>query len=399
EDVQQVAEAFGYSLQDLQSVPVESHLGLSCGNPIAAASIKGGENVLDLGSGGGIDVFLAASKVGAQGHVIGLDMSPDMVARARLNAEKNNLRPPRVAFVQAQLTEPLPIVSDSIDCVLSNCVINLLPGSRKASILKEIYRVLRPGGRLVLDDIIAKQPLPEYIRNDLASYVSCISGAIQVDEYRVLLAAAGLEDVVFVDTKGDINVYYQTQPASSPCCSPAASSGPSKPTPDFNANEWVASYQIYAIKPQLEDYDPQAGPTAPLLRWWDAYPDSESADLPSLSAQAVAELVRDKTRKDFAVIDVRRNDHAGGHVRSSYQCPAQTFYDDLPEFYQRFKEVEKVVFYCGSSNGRGPRCAGWYRKHLMAVGNAKSQAYILEGGIKAWLKEFAHIDELVDTDW
>ena len=145
-----------------------------------------------------------------------------------------------------------------------------------------------------------------------------------------ILCLISATDVVFVDTKGDINVYYQTQPASSSCCSPAASSGPPKPTPDFNANEWVgalnihvhtdgipiifshyaASYQIYAVKRQLADYDPQAGPTAPLLRWWDAYPDSESASLPSLSAQAVAELVRDKTRKDFVVIDVRRNDHA-----------------------------------------------------------------------------------------
>ncbi|KAJ3497787.1 hypothetical protein NLJ89_g10301 [Agrocybe chaxingu] len=394
-----VAEAFGYTEEQLKSVPEEAHLGLSCGNPVAAASIKEGETVVDLGSGGGIDIFLAAEKAGPSGKAIGLDMSPDMIALARKNASKKGLKPPHVAFVQALLTEPLPIEPNSVDCVLSNCVINLLPFEGKVILLKEIHRILKPGGRTVIDDIVARKPLPENIKKDLLAYISCISGAILEEQYKSLLADAGFStsDVLLVDTKKDLSVYYQNgenQVATS-CCTPAPPGiTPSKP--DFDVNEWVASFQIYALKDGSTTENP---PTA-LLRWWDAYPTVESS--PSfLTAEEVAALVRDPTAsKDTAIIDVRRNDHAGGHVRGSHNWAAQTFHDDLPAFYEQFKETSRVIFYCQSSNGRGPRSAGWYQDYLDAQGEGshKSTAYVLKGGIKNWLKMFEGQEDLIDRD-
>jgi ubiquinone/menaquinone biosynthesis C-methylase UbiE len=182
-----VAKAFGYTEDQLKSVPEAAHMGLSCGNPIATASIKEGETVVDLGSGGGIDVFLAAYKAGPTGKIIGIDMSSDMISLARKNALKKGLNSPHVAFVEALLTEALPIESSSVDCVLSNCVINLLPMEGKANLLKEVHRILKPGGRVVLDDIVAKKQLPDNILTDLAAYVGCISGAILEEEYKALM--------------------------------------------------------------------------------------------------------------------------------------------------------------------------------------------------------------------
>jgi len=325
-----------------------------------------------------------------------------MIKRARDNAKKDNLRPPNVAFIQTHLTEPLPIASDSVDCVLSNCVINLLPLDGKAGLLKEVYRVLKPGGRLYFDDIIAKQKLPDAIRKDLASYVGCISGAIQIDEYRDLLATAGLQDIVFVETRGDLNIYSQTDSTAatvSKCCGSDASCEPSQPTPSFDANEYVASYQIYALKAKttILDVESVEAPSA-ILRWWDAYPAVQSSLVSRISIEDVASLIRNGSRSDYAIIDVRRNDHAGGHVRGSYQWPAQTFYDDLDDFYKKFKDTEKVIFYCSSSNGRGPRCAGWYQDHLTAQGNTESRAYVMAGGVKAWLEKFGDAEDLVDKD-
>jgi SAM-dependent methyltransferase/rhodanese-related sulfurtransferase len=401
---QRVAKAFGYSLEELQSIPAESHMGLSCGNPVAAASLQGGEKVLDLGSGAGMDVFLAASKVGPDGQAIGLDMSSDMIKRARDNAKKENHRPPNVAFIQAHLTEPLPITSDSIDCVLSNCVVNLLPLNGKANLLKEVYRVLKPGGRVYFDDIIAKQELPDPILKDLASYVGCVSGAIQVNQYHDLLAAAGFQDIVFVDTRGDLNIYSGARDdpsatAVSTCCSSDASCVPSEPTLSFDANKYAASYQIYALKAEAAVTGSESVEApSPILRWWDAYPSVQSTIVSRISIEEVASLIRNASPGDYAVIDVRRHDHSGGHVRGSFQWPAQTFYDDLHEFYEKFKNAEKVIFYCSSSNGRGPRCAGWYQYHLAAHGNTKSKAYIMTGGVKAWLEKFSDAEDLVDKD-
>ncbi|KAH9978361.1 NAD(P)-binding protein [Russula compacta] len=375
-----VAEAFGYTPEQLQTIPMESNMGLSCGNPVAAAGAKEGERILDLGCGGGIDVLLAASKVGATGQAIGLDISSDMISLARRNAQRQNLHSPQVAFVQAPLTEPLPISSGSIDCILSNCVINLLPLSGKANLFKEAFRVLKPGGRIVLDDIIAKKSLPDDIRNNLALYVGCIAGAIESDIYRQLLVEAGLTDIVFVDTRGDINVYAKANGSSTTSC-PQQSNPP--PRPNFDSNDGSSHCEARDA----------------LLRWWDAYPPvKSSAEL--IDINELASLIRDVNlnKSDYSVIDVRRDDHAGGHVRNSTQCPAQTFYDDLPSFFKKFGQTSKVIFYCGSSNGRAPRCAGWYQDCLNDNGVTSSKAYVLEGGIKAWLSKFGEDADLVDED-
>ncbi|KAJ8596567.1 S-adenosyl-L-methionine-dependent methyltransferase [Rhizopogon salebrosus TDB-379] len=261
-----VAEAFGYTAEQLKSIPAESHMGLSCGNPVAMASIKEGETVLDLGSGAGIDVLLAAQKVGPNGQVIGLDMSTDMVNLARKNASKQGYTPPQVVFIQTQLAQPLPVETASVDCILSNCVINLLPEAGKAALLKETYRVLKPNGRFVVDDIIGRKPFPDAIRNDLAGYVGCISGALQLEQYRALMKDAGYTDALFVETGGDLDIYNTAgstgccapQPsASTGCCAPKTSvptgcCAPSAtPLPQTNIkslNEWAASYQVFAKK-------------------------------------------------------------------------------------------------------------------------------------------------------
>ncbi|KAF8909647.1 arsenite S-adenosylmethyltransferase [Gymnopilus junonius] len=389
--------------EELSSVPEGAHMGLSCGNPVATASIKEGETVVDLGSGGGIDIFLAAEKVGPTGQAIGLDMSNDMIDLARKNAAKKGLKPPQVAFVNALLTEPLPIESDSVDCVLSNCVVNLLPYDGKANLLKEVHRILKPGGRIVLDDILAKKHLPDNIKNDLASYVGCIGGAIQVEEYKALLKEAGLTNTLFVDTKNDLSVYYQGSRDAASCCAPAASSCCTPAPPAFIAfsqsgtdiYNLIASYQIYALK----DGTPTAEPSKVLSRWWDAYPATQSSP-PSITAEELITLKRDPaSASDFAIIDVRKGDHAGGHVRGSHNWFAQSFYDDLPAFYEKFKDTPKVIFYCQSSNGRGPRSAAWYQDYLNSIGDdQKSAAFVLKGGIKNWLANFKEEKDLIDFD-
>ncbi|RDB15985.1 putative arsenite methyltransferase [Hypsizygus marmoreus] len=381
----ELAGSVGYTQDDLQSIPDAAQLGVGCGNPVASVNLKGGEILIDLGSGGGIDVFLAASKVGPNGQVIGIDVSPDMVDLARRNAKRQGLKPPHVAFIQASLAEPLPITSNSVDYVFSNCVINLLPPAGKSNLLKEVNRVLKPGGRIVFDDILAKQPLSEDIRNDLRAYVSCIAGSIQVEDYKTLLDTAGFLDARFVETKNDL------QAICSGCC-------PKAPAPaTLDVNSLVASYQISAVKSNASNAE--NAPTSPLLRWWDAYPTVKST--PSLISQdELADLVRSETgsQSDFAVIDVRRNDHAGGHVRGSDNWHAQTFYDDLPAFFEKYRNTSRVTFYCGSSSGRGPRCAGWYQDYLNETGTTTSAAYVLQGGVKAWLAKFGNEDRFVDKD-
>ncbi|KAF8157807.1 S-adenosyl-L-methionine-dependent methyltransferase [Crassisporium funariophilum] len=385
-----VAKAFGYTEEQLESVPDESHLGLSCGNPVAAASIKEGETVIDLGSGGGIDVFLAAAKAGPSGKAIGLDMSLDMIALARKNASAKGLKPPQVAFVHAQLAEALPIESCSTDCILSNCVINLLPFDGKAKLFKEAHRILKPQGRIVLDDIIAKKPLPDEIKDDLTAYVGCISGAILLTEYEGLLKSAGFSDVLFVDTKSDLNAYY---PQEGGCCSVKTSSSLPK-KPNYDVNEWVASYQVYALKSGAAI----GTSSTALLHWWDAYPTVKSTP-PLMTDAELAALIRDpEASGEFAVIDVRRNDHAGGHVRGSHNWPAQTFYDDLPVFFEKFRNTPRVIFYCQSSQGRGPRCAGWYQDFLDTNGDHKSMSYTLKGGVKNWLTRYSGEQDLSDRD-
>jgi len=262
--VRAVAEAFGYSAEELAAIPAEANMGLSCGNPTALANLKPGEVVVDLGSGGGMDVFLAATKVGPTGKAIGIDMTPQMIDLARVNAKKHNIT--NVEFHLAQIDQ-IPLEDQSVDVVISNCVINL--AADKGAVFVEIFRILKRGGRVAVSDIALKQPLPDALKEDAMAYVGCIAGAIMIDEYVAGLKHAGFADVVVVDSGADLNAYSQVE-GQSACCSPATKSstlpiassgccGESAPVKSMhkdlaevlskcNVNEFAASVKVYAIK-------------------------------------------------------------------------------------------------------------------------------------------------------
>ncbi|KAL4912998.1 UbiE/COQ5 family methyltransferase [Aspergillus aurantiobrunneus] len=241
-----IAKAFGYSAADLSSLPGTANLGLSCGNPVAYANMNQGETVVDLGCGGGIDVFLAARKVGMEGKAIGIDMTEEMIALAQKNAEAAGLS--NTLFIKARI-DSIPLESSSIDCIISNCVINLVPRAEKLRVFREIARLLKPGGRVAISDILARKKLPAAIVNDMVLYVGCIAGASLVAEYREYLDEAGFGDILIVDTNADINLYKQSSYLSqNSCCSTEA---PAKTLTsgfsDVDFNEWVGSFQVYAV--------------------------------------------------------------------------------------------------------------------------------------------------------
>jgi ubiquinone/menaquinone biosynthesis C-methylase UbiE len=262
--VKAVAEAFGYSPEELTSIPAEANMGLSCGNPTATANLRPGEVVVDLGSGGGLDVFLSSKQVGPTGKAIGIDMTPSMIERAKANAERGDYS--NVEFHLAQI-DSLPLPDESVDCVISNCVINLAPD--KPAVFREIARVLKPGGRLAVSDIALKAELPEAVASSLAAYVGCIAGALQIGTYREELLKAGFEYVEIVDSGADLNAYKQVEnqagccsPAMAEpnpfavvqeaCCRPASSSlheDLSSLLDTYDVNEAAASVKVYAIKP------------------------------------------------------------------------------------------------------------------------------------------------------
>ncbi len=213
--VRAVAEAFGYTAEELTSIPAGANMGLSCGNPTATAHLKRGEVVVDLGSGGGLDVFLAATMVGPEGRAIGIDMTPSMLDRARANAVAGGYT--NVEFYLAEM-DRIPLPDASVDCVISNCVINLAPD--KPAVFREIARILKPGGRVALSDIALKGALPEAVAKSMAAYVGCIAGAIHVDEYRKGLQDAGFAHVEIVDSGADLNAYAKVENQAG-CCSPA----------------------------------------------------------------------------------------------------------------------------------------------------------------------------------
>jgi len=189
-----ISKKIGYSNSDLHSVPEGANLGLGCGNPVALASLKEGETVLDLGAGAGFDCFLAAQRVGKKGRIIGVDMTPEMVEKAQVNAEKGQYH--NVEFKLGDI-EKLPVDSLSVDVIISNCVINLSPD--KEHVFTEAFRVLKPGGRLMISDIVLLNELPEFIKNNAQAYIGCVSGAILKDSYINLIKKAGFKDVQIID--------------------------------------------------------------------------------------------------------------------------------------------------------------------------------------------------------
>src|SRR5688500_11080164 len=278
--VRAVAAAFGYTAEEHASIPAEANLGLSCCNPTATANLREGETVVDLGSGGGLDVFLAAAKVGPTGRAIGIDMTPEMIERARRNAEQGNNGEPftNVEFHLATI-DKLPLADNSVDCVISNCVINL--ASDKAAVFREIARVLKPGGRVAVSDIALKKELPAELANDIAAYTGCIAGAIPIADYRRGLLEAGFSRVEVIDSAADLNAYAKLENQSGCCSPPAESASTTKavattatpccaPTPvaavssccstseskegisellgRYNVNDYAASVKVYAVK-------------------------------------------------------------------------------------------------------------------------------------------------------
>jgi arsenite methyltransferase len=282
--VQAVAEAFGYTAEELTSIPAEANMGLSCGNPTATAHLRPGEVVVDLGSGGGLDVFLAAKMVGPDGRAIGIDMTTAMIERARANAQAGGYI--NVEFYQSTIDQ-IPLPDSSVDCVISNCVLNLAPD--KPAVFREIARILKPGGRVAVSDIALKHELPEAVAQSMAAYVGCIAGAIKIGDYRDGLLAAGFEHVEIVDSGADLNAYAKVQNQAG-CCSPSMSETrpngtnalqviegaccASAPTPSpslhddltmllsqHDINAAAASVKVYAIKPQIAASKVCCGPT------------------------------------------------------------------------------------------------------------------------------------------
>jgi arsenite methyltransferase len=264
--VRGVAEAFGYSAEELAAIPAGANMGLSCGNPTAFANLRPGETAVDLGCGGGLDVFLAAAKVGPTGRAIGIDMTPEMLDRARANAARHGLA--NVEFHQATI-DHLPLADDSVDCLVSNCVINLAPD--KPAVFREMFRVLKPGGRVAVSDIALKKTLPDAIARDVMAYVGCIAGAIPLEDYAAGLRDAGFEEVQVVDTRKDLNAYAKVENQTA-CCSPSMAPQGGLPMADacgsptdrftgsevhsglrdllleYDVNEYAASVQVYALK-------------------------------------------------------------------------------------------------------------------------------------------------------
>jgi arsenite methyltransferase len=188
-----IAKQVGYSEEDLSAVPDGANLGLGCGNPVALASLKPGEVVLDLGSGAGFDAFLASPRVGPKGKIIGVDMTPEMLDKARENKAKGNYT--NVEFRLGEI-ENLPVADNSVDVIISNCVINL--SVDKPRVFAEAFRVLKPSGRLMVSDMVVKKELPEFIEKSIAAYIGCVSGASVKDDYLNMIKTAGFTEVKIV---------------------------------------------------------------------------------------------------------------------------------------------------------------------------------------------------------
>jgi len=237
----QVARGLGYTDAELATLPEEANLGLSCGNPTALAGLQPGETVLDLGSGAGLDAFLAAQRVGPSGKVMGVDMTPEMLAKARANAvtfrERTGLA--NVEFLEGQI-EAIPLPDASVDVVLSNCVLNLSPD--QARVWKEIARVLRPGGRVSISDMVLLRPLPEAVRQDVEALVGCIAGAALKSDLERMMQDAGLVDLSLVPKEGAVEAML---PGDDPMADHLGSLMPAGSRPaDFIASLIISARKI-----------------------------------------------------------------------------------------------------------------------------------------------------------
>jgi SAM-dependent methyltransferase len=190
DNLEDICKRIGYSEEDISAAPPESNLGLGCGNPVALAAIKEGERVLDMGSGAGFDCFLASSLVGPSGQVIGVDITSEMVDKARANAKKGGYE--NIDFRQGDL-ENMPVADNYVDVVISNCVINLVPNKRL--VFKEAFRVLKPGGRLAISDVVLTRELPDFVKNSTKAYIGCLAGAIMKQEYLQIIGNVGFSDI------------------------------------------------------------------------------------------------------------------------------------------------------------------------------------------------------------
>ncbi|KOA19783.1 ubiquinone/menaquinone biosynthesis C-methyltransferase UbiE [Clostridium homopropionicum DSM 5847] len=227
-DISEASIKIGYSLGDLSNVPPESNMGLGCGNPIVIAALKDGEVVLDLGSGGGFDCFLARRQVGETGYVIGVDMTPDMIKLARKNVENSGYT--NVEFRLGEI-EHLPVADSTVDVIISNCVINL--SLDKEQVFKEAFRVLKPGGRLSTSDVVATAQLPENIKKDLALIASCIGGAEYVEDIKTMLQNAGFSNIRMTPKDNSREIINSWAPGK-------------------NIEDFVASYIIEATKEEAK---------------------------------------------------------------------------------------------------------------------------------------------------
>ena len=234
-----MSKRIGYTDDELETVPEGANLGLGCGNPVALASLREGETVLDLGSGAGFDCFLAANKVGGNGKVIGVDMTPEMLEKARDNAKKGGYS--NVEFRLGEI-ENLPVADNSVDVMISNCVINLSPDKRR--VFAEAYRVLRPNGRLMVSDIVLLKELPAFVMNSLEAYVSCVSGAMIREEYLRTIENAGFKEVkIFNETT------YPIDPASDTPSANAIFQNPKLRMEDIeDIKKSILSVKVNAIK-------------------------------------------------------------------------------------------------------------------------------------------------------
>ena len=236
-----ISTMIGYAPDELSEIPAGADLGLGCGNPIALASLKKGETVLDLGSGAGIDCFLAARKVGKSGKVIGVDMTHEMLEKARRNAEKGKYS--NVEFRLGEI-ENLPVADNKVDVVISNCVINLVPNKKKA--FKEAFRVLKPGGRLMVSDIVLLKKLPESVKKSVAAYTACVSGALLKDDYIGAVKSAGFKQVSVVDeSRYPLDLVEDDSLACDCIGDLPISKADLKRTADS-----IASVKVYGIKPK-----------------------------------------------------------------------------------------------------------------------------------------------------